>query len=68
MTLKIKKDSSSEIEDPVNPKNATEHDETRNESAIEHVKKPYDQGDIIPITEGDGESSRKKRPWDSKEE
>ena len=32
------------------------------------VKKLYDQGDIIPITEGDRESSRKMRPWDSKEE
>ena len=63
-----RKGISSKIEDPVNPENATEHAETRNESAIEHVKKPYGQGDIIPITEGDGESSRKKRPWDSKEE
>ena len=65
---KSRKGISSKIEDPVNPENATEHSETRNESAIEHVKKPYGQGDIIPITEGDGESSRKKRPWDSKEE
>ena len=31
---------------------------------FEHVKKPYDQGYIIPITEGDGESLRKKRSWD----
>ena len=62
------KGSSSENEDPVNPENATEHAEARDESAIEHVKKTYDQGDIIPITEGDGKSPRKKRPWDSEEE
>ena len=30
---------------------------------FEHVKKPYDQGYIIPITEGDGESPRKRRSW-----
>ena len=62
------KGSSSENEDPVNPENATEHAETKNESAIEPLKKPYDQGDIIPITEGDRESPRKKRPWNSEEE
>ena len=62
------KGSSSENEDPFNPENATEHAKTSAESAIEHVKKSYDQGDIIPITEGDGESPRKKRPWDSVEE
>ena len=62
------KGSSSENEDPVNPENASEHAETRDESAIEHVNKPYDQGDIIPITDGDGESPRKKRPWDFEEE
>ena len=62
------KDSSSENEEPVQPENGTEHAETRDESAIEHVKKPYDQGDIIPITAGDGESPRKMRPWDSEEE
>ena len=62
------KGSSSENEDPVNPENATEHAETRDESAIEHVKKPYEQGDMIPIAEGDGESPRKKRPWGSEEE
>ena len=60
--------SSSENEDPVNPENATEHAETSDESAIVHVKKPYDQSDIILITEGDRESLRKKRPWDSEEE
>ena len=60
--------SSSENEDPVNPENATEHAETSDESAIVHVKKPYDQGDIILITEVDRESLRKKRPWDSEEE
>ena len=54
------KGSSSENEDPVNSENATEHAETRDKSAIEYVKKPYDQGD--------GESLRKKRPWDSEEE
>ena len=26
------------------------------------------QGDIIPITEGDGESPKKRRPWNSEEE
>ena len=62
------KGSSPGNEDHVNPENATEHPETRNESAIEHVKKPYDQGDMIPITEGGGKSPRKKRPWDSEEE
>ena len=62
------KGSTSESEDPVNPENETEHAETRDESAIEPVKKPYNQGDIIPIAEGDGESPRKKRPWDSEEE
>ena len=62
------KGSSRENEDPVNPENATGHAETRDESAIEHGKKPYDQGDIIPITEGDGESPRKMRPWDYEEE
>ena len=63
------KGSSSKNENPANPENATEHAENRDQSAIEHVKKPYDQGDIIPITEGDGESPRKKKgPWDSKEE
>ena len=46
---------------------ATDHAETWVESAIEHVKKHYDQGDIMPITEGDGESPR-KRPWDYEEE
>ena len=60
------KSSSSENEDPVNPENATGHAETWTESATEHVKKPYDQGDIIPIAEGDGESP--KRPWDSEKE
>ena len=60
------KGSSSENEDPFNLKNVTQHAETRNESAIEHVKKPYDQGDII--TESDGDSPRKKRHWDSEEE
>ena len=45
------KGSSSENKDPVNHKNATEH-----------VKKPYDHSNIIPITEGHGESLRKKRP------
>ena len=62
------KGSSSENDDPVNPENATEHAETREESAIEHVKKTYDQGDIILITEGDGESPRKTRLWDSEKE
>ena len=61
------KDSSSENGDPVNPENATEHAETRDESVIEHVKKPYEQGDIIPIAEGDGESPIKKGPWGSEE-
>ena len=28
---------------------------------FEHVKRPYDQGYIIHITGGDGESPRKKR-------
>ena len=60
--------SSSENEDPVNPENANEHAGTRDESAIEHLKKPYEQGDIIPIAEGEGETPRKKRPWDSEEE
>ena len=60
------KGSSSENEDPFNLKNVTQHAETKNESAIEHVKKPYDQGDII--TESDGDSPRKKRHWDSEEE
>ena len=36
------KGSSGETEDTVIPENATEHAETRDESAIEHVKKPYD--------------------------
>ena len=36
------KGSSSENEDPANPENATEHAETRDESATDHVKKPYD--------------------------
>ena len=62
------KGSLSENENPVNPENVTEHAETRDESAIEHVKKPYDQGDIIHITEGDGESPGKRRPWDYEEE
>ena len=61
------KGSSSENEDPVNPENANEQAEARDKSANEHVKKPYDQGDIIPITEGDGKSQRKKRPLDSDE-
>ena len=52
----------------INPENATEHAKTRDESAIENAKGPYDQGDIILITEGDGESPRKKKTWDSKEE
>ena len=47
------KGSSSENEDPFNLKNVTQHAETRNESAIEHVKKPYDQGDIITESDGD---------------
>ena len=63
-----KKGSSSENEDHVNHENATEHAETRDGSATEHVKKHYDQGDIIPITERDVESTRKERPWDSEEE
>ena len=62
------KGSFSENEDPVHPENATEHAETKDESAIEHAKKPYDQGDIIPITDCDEESPRKKRPWDSEKE
>ena len=62
------KGSSSKNEDPVNPENATEHAETRDESAIEHVKKPYEQGDMITIAGGDEEPPRKKRPWDSEEE
>ena len=62
------KGSSSKNEDPVNPENATEHAETRDESAIEHVKKHYEQGDMITIAEGDEEPPRKKRPWDSEEE
>ena len=65
-----KKGSSSENEDHVNHENenATEHAETRDGSATEHVKKHYDQGDTIPITERDVESTRKERPWDSEEE
>ena len=39
------KGSSSKNEDPINPENATEHTKTRDESAIEHLKKSYDQGD-----------------------
>ena len=66
--LNQKKGSFSDNEDPVSPENDTEHAETRDESAIEHVKKPNDQGNIIRITEDDGESPRKKRLWDSKEE
>ena len=62
------KGSSSENEDPVNPENATEHAETRDKNAIEHVKKPYEQGGIILITEVDGESPGKRRPWDYEEE
>ena len=62
------KGSSSENEESANFENATKHAETSYESAIEHVKKPYDQGDIIPITEGDGESPRKKKTWDFEEE
>ena len=62
------KGSSSENKDLVNPENVTEHTQTRDESATGYVKKPYDQGDVIPITKGAGESPRKKRPWDSKEE
>ena len=54
------KGSSSENGNPINPENATEHGETRNESVIEHAKRSYYQGDIIPITEVDGESPRKK--------
>ena len=61
------KGSSSQNKCPVNSENATEHAKTRNESAIEHNKKPYGQGDIISITEGDGESPRKKSPCDSEE-
>ena len=56
------KGSFSENEDTVNPENATEHAESRDESAIEQVKKAYDQVEIIPVTEGDGESPRKKKP------
>ena len=41
------KGSSRENEDPVNAESATEHAETRDESAIDHVKKPYDKGDMI---------------------
>ena len=51
--------SSIENKEPVNSENATEHAETRDESAIEHVRKPYDQGDIIPITEGGWRISKK---------
>ena len=32
--------------EPVNPEDATEHAETRDESAIEHVKKPNDQQSV----------------------
>ena len=60
--------SSSENEGPVNFENATRHAETRDESAIDHVKKSYDKGDIIPVTEGDGESPIKKKPWNFEEE
>ena len=35
------KDSSSENEDPVDLENTSENAKTRDESAIEHVKKPY---------------------------
>ena len=62
------KGSSSQNEDPVNPESATENAKTRDKNAIELIRKPYDQGDIILITEGDGESPRKKRLWDSEEE
>ena len=62
------KGSSSENKDPVNSENVTEHADTRDEIAIEHIKKSYDKGDIIPITEVDGESPVKNRPWDSEEE
>ena len=62
------KGSSSENEDPVNLENAIEHAVTRDESNIEHVKKPCNQGDITPITEGDGETPRKKSPCDSERE
>ena len=37
-TKNQEKGSSSENEDPVNPENATEYAETRNESAIEHIE------------------------------
>ena len=47
-TQSQEKDSCSENKDPVNPENVTEYAETSDESATEHVKKPYDQGDIIP--------------------
>ena len=47
-TQSQEKGSCSENEDPVNPENVTEYAETWDESATEHVKKPYDQGDIIP--------------------
>ena len=67
-TQSQEKVSSSENKDPVNPENATEYAKTRDESVTEHVKKPYDQGDVIPLTKGDGESPRKKGPLDSKEE
>ena len=45
-TRSQEKGSSSENKDPVNSENATEHADTRGEIAIEHIKKPYDQGDI----------------------
>ena len=60
------KGSSNEKKDPVNPENVTELAETRNESTIEQVKKAYDQGDIITITEVHGKSPRKKGHWDSR--
>ena len=62
------KGSPNENEDPANLENTNEHAKTRYQSTIEHVKKHYGQGDIIPITEGDGESPRKRRPCDSEEE
>ena len=66
-TKSQEKGSSSENEDPVTPKMPLSMLKPGMKVPLNTLK-PYDQGDIIPITEGDGESPRKKRPWDSKEE
>ena len=60
-TKSQEKGSSSENEDPVTPKMPLSMLKPGMKVPLNTLK-PYDQGDIIPITEGDGESPRKKRP------